>query len=522
MGRRANIRVAAVAVAILAMTLAAAGMVWFPRPGPEPEPVPGPITFRPVSHNMSGLLEASPEAFDGLDVVLKPVRHDGFEPTIGVTSKGHIFVAGGGATVWRSTDHGKAWRDVADHATDVDQDPYLWVDQATDRIFSVPNQGACSDIRWSDKGGDAGSWQGPTDPSIPILSAAFPIARGGCGAPRHDHQSLVTGPPKEGQDQPQGYPNIVYYAYTRIGTHERDPAGGIWMSRSLDGGKSWGVDSPRIFDGCQQGYSGVPAVAPNGTVYVAMPGCTGLWVAASYNQGQTWTVTALDSEGMGGGSAAAGGYSTLSTNPAVAVDGAGNAYALWAGDNGSLHLSRSFDDGRTWSAPVNATPPGLNVTAFSAMTAGDSGRIAIAYLATTANATKTATAWQSREAHFAAEGTPWHLFVGWSLDATEDDPVFTTWQATMDDDPVHVGAIWQAGDPPTDPPNRQLRDFIGMTEEGGRVHVAYADSCDRCERSAPTARLWVAVASGGPSLIGRTLSDYPGHERDSVLVRGLA
>lgn len=487
------------AVGVAFAVVAAGGLAYwyFPDEGPPelgPEPPP---PFGVVSHNRTGLLDHAPPGFASLNVTLKSVGKPGSEPTIGVTAIGSLFVTGGSATVWRSQDGGERWIDVTNRTLKVDQDPYVWVDPLTDRVYSVPGGLSCSDIRWSDD--DGGHWNG-TRPIIPIgLPVENPAPRGGCGDGGHDHQSLVAGPPPGG-GRLDTYPNMVYYAY-----NDRPPATGVspregaWMSRSLDGGLSFESVSYKIFPSdCQQGLTGVPAVTPNGTVYVPKAGCTSLRIAVSYDGGKEWTITDIDKHGIGGNSPTALGSPTQSPNPGIAIDGAGNAYALWAGDGGGLHLARSTDGGATWNGntSVNATPPGLNQTAFGAIVAGEPGRIAFAYLATTVNATG-----PYRDAHFVPAGTPWHLYIAWSLDALSDDPTFTTIRATPDTDPVHLGPIWQAGDAGANSQGRQLGDFLGMTRRGEDAYVSFADSCsNNCTAPAESATLWVAIPTGAPAL----------------------
>src|SRR5919106_640575 len=110
----------------------------------------------------------------------------GAEPNMGVTSTGSIFVTAFDQTL-RSQDGGRTWKVVYDFASPnpVGQDlydtadPMLWVDSATDRIFTnhmFPVL-VCSSQIISDDDGE--SWI-----HVP----------GSCGSPVVDHQKLATAP----------------------------------------------------------------------------------------------------------------------------------------------------------------------------------------------------------------------------------------------------------------------------------------------------------------------------------------
>ncbi|HLF16385.1 MAG TPA: sialidase family protein [Candidatus Thermoplasmatota archaeon] len=475
------------AFALLAGVLAGCG-------SPEAHQVPGQATAYGLwGHNAAGELEVPPESAN-LAVRLLPLGEQGYEPTLGITSGGTLLVAGGEATVWRSADRGRTWTDVSDHLLREDQDPYLWLDPATDRVFSAPNQVACADVRWSVDGGL--TWK----PVLPLVRVPQPTPTGGCGGVGHDHQSLVAGPPVD-PGSARGYPNTLYYTFNARSLQ------GTFLTRSFDGGASWEPVSRRVFEpDCQIGLNGAPAVGPDGTLYVPKPGCSGLLIAVSRDGGVMWQHHALEAAGMGGGTQAMPGLTTYSTNPAVAVDEEGNAFVLWAGEDGLLHLSHSEDRGVNWSAPVVATPPHVRVTAFSALTAGAEGRLAFAYVGASADPA----AWAAREAHFAPAGTAWHLMVGLTLDGLAADPTFTTVQATPPEDPVQVGCIWQAGDAGPLTHCRNLRDFLSIVEHEGRAVVAFADGCRRCasQEDSTRADLTLAVVDAGPGLRGGRLAPY--------------
>ncbi|MEA3202105.1 MAG: hypothetical protein QOE90_3533 [Thermoplasmata archaeon] len=411
----------------------------------------------------------------------------GSEPTIGVTKDGSIYATGGGAQVWKSGDQGKTWANVADPRPRPDLDPYVWVDPRTDRIFSAPDNVVCSNLMWSDDGAKSWTWN----------------PAGGCGLPGHDHQSLVTGPPPKGVST-SGYPDVVYYSYNSFRSTPL-PIGqdGTFVDVSLDGGTTWSLGTQVLpADGCEDGLNGAPAAAPDGTVFVPIPRCDGMHVAVSKDAGQTWKVAAITEAGTLGagepqGQGLVGTSNPYEPNPGAGVDGAGNAYVAFGGKDGRMYLTRSTDEGATWSKPVVVSAPGVNSTAFSALVAGDAGRVAIAYLGTTADTS----GWPGKAAQEAPADAVWHLYVTFLTSATDANPTISSLRVTPADDPVQIGCIWQSGG---ENACRNLGDFLGMAQRDGRVYVVYADGCDKCA-SADASHgddLKVAVVTAGPSLLG--------------------
>ncbi|MHB8585944.1 MAG: sialidase family protein [Thermoplasmatota archaeon] len=431
-----------------------------------------------VSASAGGLV-ATPPSLANLAAAVFSVA-TGAEPTIGVTSDGAIFTTGGGAAVWKSSDNGRTWSNVAPTLPPrADADPYLWVDRATDRVFSAPLYVACTNLAWSDDRG--ATW------------SSNPIA--GCGLPGHDHQSLVTGPPPTGV-KTNGYGDVVYYTYNSF---RRD---GTWVTTSLDGGKTWSFPGAQVApdDTCDSALDGAPAVAPDGTVIVPKPTCQGMYITASKDAGMTWRGVNVDGAGTdgageGSGAGLAGGNEPYYANPGAGFDLAGNGYVAFAGKDGQMYVTRSTDDAATWSAPVRLTPPQITATAFSALQAGGPGDIAVAYLGTT----RSTSDWHGKAAQWATNDTKWNLYITYSEDATSATPTFTTLEVTHDDNPVQMGCIWQSGG---SNPCRNLDDFIGMAQHEGRIYVAFSKGCEQCTSAADShhSDLKVAIVTSGPSL----------------------
>jgi hypothetical protein len=446
-----------------------------------------------------GALVPVPASAAQLAVKVLKVGQRGAEPTLGVTRDGAIYVTGGSAAVWKSADRGATWANVASPIPRPDVDPYLWVDPKTDRIFSAPDNIACSNLMWSDDGGKSWAW----------------MPAGGCGLPGHDHQSLVTGPPPQGIST-MGYPDVVYYSYNSVRSEaplaQQLGQDGTWVDASLDGGLTWSLGA-RVLpsDGCEDGLNGAPAVAPDGTVFVPMPRCDGLHVGVSKDAGKTWKVGAITGVGTLGsddpkGPGLLGATNPFSPNPGMGVDAAGNAFVAFAGHDGRMYLARSTDDGATWSQPLVVSAPGISGTAYSALVAGAAGKVAIAYLGTNASTTD----WQGHAAQWASPETRWHLYLTLVADASSQAPTVTSLRVTPQDDPVQIGCIWQGGG---SNPCRNLGDFLGMAQRDGRVYVVYSDGCDKCASADQSRRadLTVVAEDTGPSLAGDApLAPYGG------------
>lgn len=425
-------------------------------PTPLASDVPPPETFSgTASHAPSPVrpATASPNGTPAAHVVVVDTGMLGGEPSIGVTSTGSVFsvavdaVPGDEFTI-RSKDRAASWESVYDFYQDVDGyfvhhsvDPMLWVDPVTDRVFtSHLYQGACTSLVWSDD--DGASWF---------------LRDGACAIPITDHQKVTSGVPGPNAPPAAGvaYPTVLYVCYQQRGAT-------VECIASYDGGLSFPVVAhplTYLVDQCA-GLTGRPAVSPTGVV--ALPAawlCSHPRVAVSDDSGLTWTVRDgpdVEAEGL---------------DPDVEYAPDGSLYLLWTAAGDHLpRLARSTDDGTTWQGPWIVAPPGVNSTAFGALTAGADGRLAIAFLGTRAS---NASAWDVDPA------ARWNLFVVTTDDATAADPVFVAHQATADLDPVQIGPICMLGDGCHDG-TRNLLDFIDAgSGRDGTFYVSFTDGCTK-------------------------------------------
>lgn len=442
--------------------------------GPTNVPPPLPVYNGPI-YGSNGLgqnltLTDILGAVTNLSASLHVVGAQGAEPSIGVTSAGNIFFQAFEKTM-RSTDHGKTFAQVSGPLTARStSDPFLWVDQVTDRVFQVNMVSlACSHIAWSDDEGE--SWLGnPMD----------------CGpVPVNDHIKLATGP-WAGALSPAGnnpaYPNAVYYAYNKL-------VGG-YMAVSLDGGASFPILREMFASGCNGALHGAITAAPDGTVYVPARFCPGPLVAYSKDNGLTWSNIVV------GGDL---GMPDQQKNPEVAVDTENNAYLAWVAGDNKLHMSVSRDGGPTWDEPVQVTPDAIGSLVWPTAIAGSPGHVGFAYIGTTMS---TKGPWE------VPDETLWHLYYTYTLNGLDETPNFVTVQLTPADDPIQRGTICVSSGACVDG-NRNLLDFIDLQIGlDGRPYIAYADGCtsDGCRSPLGTPADsrdragMVAILETGPSL----------------------
>ena len=435
-----------------------------------------------------------------IDYIFSDVGETGKEPSIGVTSNGCMFFIAMEKPM-RSCDYGASWENTADITqAPFTSDPYGWVDPVTDRIFNIHMMGlATTWIGWSDDNGE--SWLGNPYDSGPI--------------PLNDHIKLGSGPWVDagygipGQLSPL-YSEAVYFCYNKLA--------GIFCYTSYDGGATFPTGG-QIYGLATSngGLHGAITTAPDGTVYVT-PRVATPAVILSKDNGLTWDTREM-------------GQDASTPNPRknseVATDSESNAYHIWTGADQGIYMARSTDSGDTWdSESIRISPAEVISTTFPQSDAGDPGRIAITYLGSENGSLLNTTDidgnnWNGN-GHYAPNGVHYHLYVTYSLNALDENPIFHTRRVT--DDPVQVGAMClNSGDCRSDQggSNRNLLDFNDLhIDLEGRVYIAFADGCiDACASSpdpqpadSRTGRGSVYFMANGPSLyldVGEMVSPVP-------------
>lgn len=398
------------------------------------------------------------------------------EPTMGVQKDGTAYYAAlrSATDVMRSRDGGLTWQDASPKlptgtkVPPVTLDPYVYVDEETDRVFNVELSVACSTISHSDD--DGATWV-----SNPL----------GCGNPVNDHQTVIAANPPAGL-QTVGYPNILYYCFNRVADAS--------CSRSLNGGVTFEPSGTPSFPGYEVGEQynkfGVAglcgglhghAVADKaGRLYIPKVHCGIPSLAVSEDGGTTWRRTLVNTQ-LVGGSAHVGEHSS------VAVDDAGNVYYLWYEDETQkAWLAVSRDNGRTFGPPMNVSPPGVEQTNLMTIVAGAEGRVAMTFPGTSS-------------ADFDDENRPWDTWVIVSDNALDATPTFLGTTANPAGDPIHRGdCTGRCG---------AMLDFLDIvvSPADGMVWATAVDNCTTT-RGCNTAQPMTRSATGNEGLVIRQLS----------------
>lgn len=174
--------------------------------------------------------------------------------------------------------------------------------------------------------------------------------------------------------------NEIYVTWTQFDKYgSTDPLDSsiIRFSKSSDGGVSWSVPlrlntaAGNCIDSDSTVEGAVPAVGPNGEIYVAWAGPDGIRFNRSLNGGNTWLANDLFVDSMPGGwDLSIPGIYRCNGMPVTVCDlsngpGRGTIYINWSDQRNGSHdtdvwLRKSTDGGNTWSHPVrvNDDPPG--------------------------------------------------------------------------------------------------------------------------------------------------------------------
>ena len=329
-----------------------------------------------------------------------------FEPTIGITSADNLYMTswgngpGGSTAIIRCTDmiemvdvSSYSCENTYQGAVANSNDPYDYVDRWTDRIVKFDMHAlAGMTVEWSD---DEGETWGP-----------FGLASFATGYSVQDHQTIASSP----------Y-NAAFHETTWVFC-----VNGNWQSplcsTSNDGGLTWGPEVPGAPVNCNSGgLTGHMVGANDGNFYRGNPSCDGegYSIYRSTNGGLTWTEHELPTDVTG--MADTWNFEEAQVYP----DEENNLHAMWMGADDLPYYSYSFNQGDSWSAPLMVAPPGLNGTGFPAVAAGDSGKVAFAYLGDTG-------------------GDTWNGYISIMTDSFSETPLITTVQVNEFGDPLSLEA----------------------------------------------------------------------------------
>lgn len=381
------------------------------------------------------------------------------EPTLATTKNGHIFTVAlynasqptpAQVEVIRSVNGGSAWQAVSPQIASqkthpVSIDPYIYVDDVTQRIFTIDLTMACSILSFTDNEGE--NWQ-----SNPF----------GCGVPLNDHQTLFTGPPIESPTV--GYPNIVYYCFNNIVSSS--------CTKSLDGGVTFVPTGAPAFSAANGsrfcgGLTGHGVAGRDGSIYLPRQYCAATMLAFSRDEGRTWTqVDVTDGKHETATGPSSGITMINGADPSVAVDEKGNLYYVFIDSKDRLpYLVISRDRGETWGKPMQIGPPALKESNLPAIEVGAPGKIAIAYMGSENS--------PGPPFNDSYASVTWNGYITVSATALERDPLFYSATINPKDDPLHPGRCG---------PGRcgSILDFLDV--EIDSRGVAWASMVDACGR----------------------------------------
>lgn len=264
--------------------------------------------------------------------------------------------------------------------------------------------------------------------------------------------------------------STIYYAY-----HDNQISQ-IWLVKSTDGGATWSTPTPVIpadhlpqaasLQGNAGNVQGDMVADPDGRIVipflspkdvaenvVPMGKPDSMYVAVTDTNGENPTVHTVFE----------GDKDIMGLFPAVASDKAGNLYATFTDKHG-IFFSISRDHGVTWSAPSKiSTGKGNTSTVFPYIIGGSKGRVALAWLGSSAATNDVETA-------------KWVTYFAQTTDALAKNPTWT--QTIASDHVVHAASICLNGLAcEATGGNRTLAEVLqmGITKDG-RVIISYPDS----------------------------------------------
>lgn len=438
-----------------------------------------------IAHRAGGEEIGSSHVVDrGPKARLFRTGYDAWEPTMGVTKNGVFFNALGenGSLVVRSTDQGKTWKTVHNEHV-FTADPYMFVDQDTNRVFNNDYVPPCHLVSYSDD--DGGSW------TMGAPAGCYDNA---------DHQTLFAGPAPEGGMEPSGYKNVVYLCAIGGGISAASTVSAC--SKSLDGGMTFiPTGAPAFYDDpTQTGDFGIPGLCnganahgyagPDGTVYLPRGWCGQPWLAISHDEGATWQRVQVSDLGMPCCAPVEEGVEgELYTHEAgVVADDSGNVYYSWVAADRLPYLVVSRDAGETWGDPLMIGAPGVKEALLPGMAIGPDGGLAIRYQGSENSP------WNGSEMTGPTDKTEWNAYITVIPDPLDKDPLI--YSATVNDpaDPLWVGPCGP------DPIRCGWGDFLDVViDRRGSVWSIDVDLCAGKE-GCDTSEAIIGHLVGGPKL----------------------
>lgn len=324
-----------------------------------------------------------------------------FEPTMGITSTGNLYISSygngpSGSTAIVQCSNMVEMTSLAEYSCQNvygpvlpvanSNDPYIYVDPWTDRLMKFDMHALLGmTVEWSDDEGD--SWFGPS------VATSYSV---------QDHQTIASSP----------YGGILHETLWVFCINGNYPA--PLCSQSQDGGLTWGPELPGAPVDCQSGGLSAHIIgADNGNFYRGQKGCDGEGYSMykTDDGAITWTEHVLPTE-------VSGTADTWNAEEAqVDTDSESNVYAMWMGLDNLPYFSYSVDDANTWSDAIMIAPDHLQGTGFPVVIAGDPGRVAFGYIGEDGDGL-------------------WNGYISVMTDAFNETPLITTVQVNADEDPL--------------------------------------------------------------------------------------
>lgn len=291
------------------------------------------------------------------------------EPSICISpvNKDHIAAASVLNWSYTSTDGGLTWSKTAlNSSLGVYGDPVVRID--TDGIIYYSHLSNPDGLAYrSESFLDRIVVQRSEDHGKTWTDGSFPAVR---GAKDQDKQWMAI-------DQRNNHLYMTWTEFDKYGSEEATDKSRILFSKSIDQGLSWSEPMPisqlegDCIDDDMTTEGAVPAVGPNGEVYVTWAYNSQLYFDKSFDGGTTWQdEDQLIASQQGGWSYQIPGLSRCNGMPITEVDLSngpkrGTIYVNWSdqrnGENDTdVWLISSRDQGKTWTNPlrVNNDSPG--------------------------------------------------------------------------------------------------------------------------------------------------------------------
>lgn len=356
----------------------------------------------------------------------------GSEPSIGVTPDGILFT-NLGSNVFRSMDNGTTWENMGNPFPGVpNNDPDLAVDVDGTVWESRLVGTACNAVSVSRDLGE--TWT--NNPAVcfgPVHDRQYVIPTQGGTAYLYSHQlpsfqQLAMKTTDYGATWlPVGPPEGTEPHFLLLNGGSGWGGGGFWNAATDSVWFTFGYSDGILGDGTYAGY------------------------AMTKDGGATWTF----------GQAAKLQGSQLGLNLVTgAADDEGNVYLTWGEANGnevSIWMAASTDDGATWLPPVRVDNPETGSKVFPVIVAGEAGKVAVAYYE------------GSKDAFPDEMSGTWNVTLAWTDKALENG----TWQwGQLTTTPVKSSPICISGT--TCSGNREFGDYFDAVRmPNGTVGVTY-------------------------------------------------